>query len=60
VRDEIASLDPPTDRTTGNAEAFRDLRDGVELDFIVAATATTNTSGAEEVYGAPQFFNRAL
>ncbi len=42
VRDEIAGLEPPADRTARNADAFRDLGDREEPDLIVAVTATAD------------------
>jgi hypothetical protein len=44
VRDEIASLDPPPDRTGGNVKAFRNLGDREEPDLIIALMATTDVA----------------
>jgi hypothetical protein len=40
VDNKVARLDPPSDRTGGDAETFRQLGNRKELDLIVAVVAT--------------------
>jgi hypothetical protein len=41
VHDEIAGIDPPAYRASGDVETFRDIGDREQFDLIVAVTATT-------------------
>jgi hypothetical protein len=44
VHDEIAGLDPSSDRTRGDVQTFRDLGDREKSDLIVALTATADAA----------------